>query len=222
MDDFIIIYSRRSGKSLQERKNFLAMAQIPASQLANHEWMTRDLTFRQQRRKMGSATAQMVNPDRSIYQDHAQLWRARRRGARRARGSVPPNSANLRLADSAIRASSPARTRAVFSTIPDSRDASLRSLSSIFNVDLICINMHELLHTSQGWVVPPNQAETMFNAVREKGLPCAYIAFEGEQHGFRRAQNIKRALEAELFFYSKVFGFPLAEQIEPVVIENSQ
>ncbi|MGH8729803.1 MAG: prolyl oligopeptidase family serine peptidase [Burkholderiales bacterium] len=69
-------------------------------------------------------------------------------------------------------------------------------------------------------VVPPNQAETMFNAVREKGLPCAYIAFEGEQHGFRRAENIKRALEAELYFYSKVFGFPLADPVEPVKIEN--
>jgi dipeptidyl aminopeptidase/acylaminoacyl peptidase len=71
-------------------------------------------------------------------------------------------------------------------------------------------------------VVPPNQAETMFNAVREKGLPCAYIAFEGEQHGFRRAENIKRALEAELYFYSRVFNFSLADAIEPVVIENSQ
>jgi acetyl esterase/lipase len=117
------------------------------------------------------------------------------------RGSLPPNSANRRLADRAISASSPARTRAVFSAIPESLDASLRSLSSIFNVDLICINMHELLHTSQGWVVPPNQAEIMCNAVREKGLPCAYIAFEGEQHGFRRAENIKRALDAELFFF---------------------
>jgi dipeptidyl aminopeptidase/acylaminoacyl peptidase len=69
-------------------------------------------------------------------------------------------------------------------------------------------------------VVPPNQAEKMFNAVRDKGLPCAYIAFEGEQHGFRRAENIKRALEAELYFYSKVFGFPLADAVEPVRIEN--
>jgi dipeptidyl aminopeptidase/acylaminoacyl peptidase len=69
-------------------------------------------------------------------------------------------------------------------------------------------------------VVPPNQAETMFNAVREKGLPCTYIVFEGEQHGFRRAENIKRALDAELYFYSKVFGFPLADPVEPVKIEN--
>jgi len=69
-------------------------------------------------------------------------------------------------------------------------------------------------------VVPPNQAEKMFEAVRAKGLPVAYLPFEGEQHGFRRAENIKRALDAELYFYSKVFGFELADPVEPVPIEN--
>jgi dipeptidyl aminopeptidase/acylaminoacyl peptidase len=56
-------------------------------------------------------------------------------------------------------------------------------------------------------VVPANQAEMMYEAVRAKGLPVAYVAFEGEQHGFRRAENIKRSLDGELYFYSKVFGF---------------
>ena len=69
-------------------------------------------------------------------------------------------------------------------------------------------------------IVPPNQAEMMFDAVRAKGIPTAYIPFEGEQHGFRRSENIKRALEAELYFYSKVFGFDLADQIEPMEIFN--
>jgi len=69
-------------------------------------------------------------------------------------------------------------------------------------------------------IVPPNQAEIMVEALRAKGLPVSYIPFEGEQHGFRRAANIKRALDAELYFYSKVFGFELAEPVEPVVIEN--
>lgn len=69
-------------------------------------------------------------------------------------------------------------------------------------------------------VVPPNQAEAMFAAVRAKGLPTAYLAFEGEGHGFRRAENIKRVLDAELYFYSRVFGFELADPIEPVAIEN--
>ena len=69
-------------------------------------------------------------------------------------------------------------------------------------------------------IVPPKQAEMMFDAVRAKGLPTAYIPFEGEQHGFRRAENIKRALEAELYFYSKIFGFDLADPVEPVDIVN--
>ena len=71
-------------------------------------------------------------------------------------------------------------------------------------------------------VVPPNQAETMFAAVRAKGLPTAYLPFEGEGHGFRRAENIKRSLDAELYFYSRIFGFELADPVEPVHIENLQ
>ena len=69
-------------------------------------------------------------------------------------------------------------------------------------------------------IVPPSQAEKMFNAVRDKGIPTAYIPFEGEQHGFRRSENIKRALEAESYFYSKIFGFELADLVEPVDIVN--
>ncbi len=69
-------------------------------------------------------------------------------------------------------------------------------------------------------VVPPNQAEMMVEALRRRGMPVAYVPFEGEQHGFRKAENLKRSLEAELYFYSQVFGFELAEPVEPVVIEN--
>jgi dipeptidyl aminopeptidase/acylaminoacyl peptidase len=69
-------------------------------------------------------------------------------------------------------------------------------------------------------IVTPSQAELMVQALRAKGLPYAYLAFEGEQHGFRRKENIKRALEAELYFYSKIFGFELADHVEPVNIEN--
>lgn len=69
-------------------------------------------------------------------------------------------------------------------------------------------------------VVPPNQAEKMVEAIKEKGLPVAYVPFEGEQHGFRRAENIKRALDGEFYFYSRVFDFTPAEAIEPVEIMN--
>ena len=69
-------------------------------------------------------------------------------------------------------------------------------------------------------VVPPNQAETMVQALDAKGLPCAYVPFEGEQHGFRRAENIKRSLELELYFYGRVFGFSPADEIEPIPVRN--
>lgn len=69
-------------------------------------------------------------------------------------------------------------------------------------------------------VVPPDQAETMVDAIRAKRIPVSYVAFAGEQHGFRQAKNIKRALDGELYFYSKVFRFELAEPVEPVEIEN--
>jgi dipeptidyl aminopeptidase/acylaminoacyl peptidase len=70
-------------------------------------------------------------------------------------------------------------------------------------------------------VVPKEQAEAMFEALREKGLPVAYVPFEGEQHGFRRAENIRRALDGELYFYSRIFGFELADPVDPVTIENA-
>jgi len=69
-------------------------------------------------------------------------------------------------------------------------------------------------------IVPPNQAEMMVAALKDKGLPVAYVTYEGEQHGFRRAENIKRTLDGEFYFYSRVFGFELAEDVEPVPIEN--
>lgn len=69
-------------------------------------------------------------------------------------------------------------------------------------------------------VVPPNQAEAMVAALDAKGIPVAYVPFEGEQHGFRQAANIKRALDLELYFYARVFGFSTADQIEPIPIRN--
>jgi dipeptidyl aminopeptidase/acylaminoacyl peptidase len=69
-------------------------------------------------------------------------------------------------------------------------------------------------------VVPPNQAEMMVEALKAKGLPVAYVAYEGEQHGFRRAENIKRTLDGEFYFYSRVFKFELAEPVEAVEIAN--
>ena len=69
-------------------------------------------------------------------------------------------------------------------------------------------------------IVPPAQSKKFYEAVKKKGLPVVYVAFEGEQHGFRRVENIKRAMELELYFYSRVFGFKPADRIKPVRIEN--
>ena len=71
-------------------------------------------------------------------------------------------------------------------------------------------------------IVPPNQSEMIVDALRSQGVPVTYVAFEGEQHGFRQAPNIRRALDGELSFYAQVFGFPLPadEGIEPVPVEN--
>ncbi len=77
-----------------------------------------------------------------------------------------------------------------------------------------------LLQGLEDRVVPPNQAEMMVDALRRKGLPVAYLPFSGEQHGFRKSENAKRALEAEFYFYSRILGFAPADAIEPVAIEN--
>lgn len=69
-------------------------------------------------------------------------------------------------------------------------------------------------------VVPPNQAEMMFERLKAKGLPVAYVTFAGEGHGFRQAANIKRALEAELYFYACICGFELADNVARVEIAN--
>lgn len=69
-------------------------------------------------------------------------------------------------------------------------------------------------------VVPPNQAEMMFEAIKKKGLPVAYISFAEEAHGFRIADNIKQALDSEFWFYARIFGFEVADPIEPIEIIN--
>ena len=71
-------------------------------------------------------------------------------------------------------------------------------------------------------VVPPSQTEKMVAALAEKGLPYAYLAFEGEGHGFRGSETIQRSLEAELYFYFVVFAIPLDSSIAPVEIHNME
>jgi dipeptidyl aminopeptidase/acylaminoacyl peptidase len=69
-------------------------------------------------------------------------------------------------------------------------------------------------------VVPPSQAETIVAALEANGIPVAYLAFEGEGHGFRGAAAIRRSLEAEISFLGQVFGFEPADQLEPVEMKG--
>ena len=69
-------------------------------------------------------------------------------------------------------------------------------------------------------VVPPNQAEAMVDALDGKGIPVAYVLFDGEGHGFRKAENVCRALESELAFYGKVFAFEPADDLPDLNIRN--
>jgi len=77
-----------------------------------------------------------------------------------------------------------------------------------------------LLQGLEDEVVPPAQAEMMAAALDAKAIPYAYLPFPGEQHGFRQAAHIRRALEAELYFYGRVFGFDLADPVDPVPIAH--
>ncbi|MFC1802878.1 S9 family peptidase [Thermoproteota archaeon] len=112
-------------------------------------------------------------------------------------------------------------SRYLFSLVgpyPERKDL-YKKRSAINYLDQISVPMI-IFQGLEDKVVPPNQAELMVEALKSNGLPVAYILFEGEQHGFRMAKNIKRSLEAELYFYSKIFGFTPSDDIEPVYIEN--
>ena len=101
---------------------------------------------------------------------------------------------------------------------PEERDL-YRRRSPIDHVDRLSCPVI-LFQGLEDEIVPPAQAEQMAEALRKKGVPFAYLAFEGEQHGFRKADTIKRTLEAELSFYGQVFAFTPAGDIERVEIEN--
>jgi dipeptidyl aminopeptidase/acylaminoacyl peptidase len=93
--------------------------------------------------------------------------------------------------------------------------------SPIHHVDLLSRPLI-VLQGAEDAIVPPSQSEKIVDALRSRRVPVAYLLFEGEQHGFRRSENIRRALDSELSFYGQVLGFelPAEEGIEPVVVEN--
>lgn len=77
-----------------------------------------------------------------------------------------------------------------------------------------------LLQGTEDAVVPPQQAEMLANAARRKHLPVALIMFDGEGHGFRRAETIKAATEAQIYFLGRIFGFEPADRVSPISIDN--
>ncbi|XP_052200679.1 uncharacterized protein LOC127807097 [Diospyros lotus] len=78
-----------------------------------------------------------------------------------------------------------------------------------------------LLQGLEDKVVPPDQARKIYHALKEKGLPVALVEFEGEQHGFRKAETIKFALEQQMVFFARVVGnFKVADEITPIRIDN--
>lgn len=70
-------------------------------------------------------------------------------------------------------------------------------------------------------IVPPNQSELMYEALKAKGIPVCYLLFENEGHGFRRAENAKRSIEAEYLFFAKVFKFQPADDLPAITVENA-
>lgn len=101
---------------------------------------------------------------------------------------------------------------------PEAREV-YRERSAIHSIERITAPVI-LFQGLEDKIVPPNQAELIVAALKRKKRPVAYVAFEGEQHGFRIAKNIKRSIDGELYFYSRVFGFELPDPVEPVEIEN--
>ena len=77
-----------------------------------------------------------------------------------------------------------------------------------------------ILQGKEDRVVPPAEAERIVDALWERRIPHAYLLFEGEDHGFRKADSLTRSFEGELSFLAQVFGFSPADQIEPIRVEG--
>lgn len=94
---------------------------------------------------------------------------------------------------------------------PQARDLYVERSPITHTDDLACPLL--VMQGTEDKVVPPSQSEAIVAAVADKRLPHIYLAFEGEQHGFRQAETIVRSLEVELWFYGQLFGFDLANEV---------
>jgi dipeptidyl aminopeptidase/acylaminoacyl peptidase len=101
---------------------------------------------------------------------------------------------------------------------PEAREV-YRERSPISHVDELSAPIL-LLQGLDDWIVPPDQAELMADAARRNGLPVALLLFEGEGHGFRKAETIRTSTEAQIYFLSRIFRFRPADDVPPIKIEN--
>ena len=101
---------------------------------------------------------------------------------------------------------------------PEARDT-YRARSPIHHLEGFDAPMI-VLQGDEDEIVPPSQAEMIVEALEAKGVPVAYLLFEGEQHGFRSADNIVAALEAELAFFGRILGFTPADDLPALTISG--
>ena len=102
---------------------------------------------------------------------------------------------------------------------PPDRERLYRERSPLHHVDKLRYPMI-FFQGLDDKVVVPAQSEVMVQALKSRGIAVAHLSFEGEGHGFRRLDTLRRTLEAELYFYGRVFGFDPADAIEPVEIHT--
>ncbi len=88
----------------------------------------------------------------------------------------------------------------------------MRRRSPLYSVDQITVPVI-LFQGLEDKVVPPEQAQMIADALADRGIPHAHLTYEGEDHGFRKAENIIHSLESELAFYGLVFGFTPADDL---------
>jgi len=109
-------------------------------------------------------------------------------------------------------------TDTLIGPLPEAKDV-YRARSPLYAADRIAAP----LLTFQGLddkAVPPSQSEAIYQAVKAKGLATAYLPFEGEGHGFRKAENQIRTLTATHYFLARIFGLHPPENLEPIAVDN--
>ena len=143
VDSFAVLREPRSGQCSKQAEDFDTLLQILAGELSKDERVTEDLIGVQEGGQPGASMTKVLHPNGRIDQDHA-AGLGRRREMGRSRRSAPARDARRRALSRAIRASSPRRTSAVFSSTPVSLAAWRSNSSSILSVVLICISMHDL------------------------------------------------------------------------------